>query len=406
MNEVISIGRRKSARPLTAAERILSGPVVDKFFLLAAISGFGGTLLLGIYLWAARYGLLPVGEAYLLVRALHAEIQLLVFFSFFIVGFSVQAGPRLLGLQSRNQAAEILVALAAPILGIVLRLWSPTNPISPFLYAMAPLIALHRLFRLVQSASRTPSFFQVLIVSLLFLAFGAFLPIGRADVALFVFWGGVGGAIVGVWHVFIANLLGGRRLTGWWWRTGALLFALSILTLGAWCLDGASELLRMSAGAALGLLLVYAFGTGGAGLRAFRTRPMLALSSLSALCWGLLAWGLIAAAMITADEGLHLLALGFAFPLVFGLSVHIIGHLSGTEPLSTRVACILLGLWQLVPTLRGLSRVVPVTQIMTVVLAAITLSTFLGWIYALVRAERNILMRQMQLREGETMVRD
>ncbi|WKZ57397.1 MAG: hypothetical protein QY326_01650 [Bdellovibrionota bacterium] len=407
MSSLVSIRpRAENSAPLSLIDKLRRGPVVDKFFLLGAIISFLGLGYLGSHLWLMRTGYMTPSTHLNELRLLHAELQLFVFFGLFIVGFCLQAGPRLLNVSAPLSLLGVILAAALPIVAVTIRLFDPASSLPPFLYAASFLIALTAIVQLSLNASRIPPFIPLLSFGLVACAVSCFLPITRPEVALLVLWAGVGSAVLGVWQVFIANLLGGKRLGVRATFLCALTHLATLISLGLLYLTE-DRLWGVCAGAFGSFTLcLYFFATRGWRAVVGSRRPALQLATVAAFLWALSAWALLASSLIIVDEAFHVLATGFASSLVIALSLHIVGHLGGGEALSTGWSVFAISLWQLVPLMRGYSRLFHLPQVSASIVGIIATIVVLIWITGLVRCEIRILRRQAQLRGAEEMVRD
>lgn len=399
-SQVVRIGRRSASgvknrtSGLNTTTKPTNGPInrrspilIDKFLAVAIAGTCFGMLWLGNKLWLIRAGIISTSASYYNCRKIHEVIQLYVFFSTAICGFIIQSVPSILGI---NQPLSIRIALwilFAPVIGVfvlILALYSNFNILpAQALIASAPLTTL-TLFVVRQRAKvlRPDSLF--LCISLLGFGLGAFFQLGSTSSGLLIWWMGAGGALLGVSHIFAANLLLAPTLSPKFLYLSLLLFCLSsILYLNY----------RFAFGALIGLILMVGYS--------LKSGIFLQLSGSPALRWGYrfgYFWGLVALSYLglnplAIDSALHILATGWGISILFPLSLHITGYLAGESFGSTRATLILLTLWQIVPLIRGTNLAPALEAEASGVIITVTATFILYWLLSIISATRAIMKK-------------
>ena len=108
----------KTNCPAGSLRLLARGTVIEKFFVLGYLGGAFSMLLMGLYAWAMRTGLLSPTPQYFNIRSLHIFGQIYLFGLPFIAGFYVQAGSKLFESSAQTQAwhLPILTSLVtAPV---------------------------------------------------------------------------------------------------------------------------------------------------------------------------------------------------------------------------------------------------------------------------------------------------
>lgn len=397
---VSKIGRKD--KPLTFLEKIFKGPIADKFFLLASILGSFGTLYYGLTIWLARSGVTEMNLDYSPLRDTHSFIQIFYIFGVIISGFLIQAGPRLFSLQVPSSKALTSLVFLSYLVSAILFISDPSNYLSRILLSLSALVTLSSVLKQLSksmSAKIQGLFFSY---SLLSLAIGPWMTIQNPLTALWVFWNIVVITIFGASQLFIGNLLGGRRLRSY---ENIILLILCLITSAMLVMgEHLSVDLVSYAGVIMGISLCYFFICTRcySVLRTHFLHPI-GLSVIFGFAWSLSGAIRIIIDPFSSDQTLHLLALGWGFPIIFAVTIHITGFFSGKTSIPIFYQTFLLIIWQIVPFSRGFE---PFSHAKgwVVLVSAVSLLVYLSWLYALAKAEYRIILRQWQLKVGEQMV--
>ncbi|MCB0331966.1 MAG: hypothetical protein KDD55_00635 [Bdellovibrionales bacterium] len=394
------IGKKREPQSLFCA--LCQGPFVHLFFAVAILAGLVGISYLGIHLWLMRVGLMEMRPSFLSFRALHAEIQLFLFFGFFVLGFIAQASPKLLQVDRRMSPWCMLSLIFAPS-GLLLEHVFSFPVIGKLLLSGSFLLILLCLIPLALGGSteRRWPVGGLFSIGLLSFSIGVWLPIERTEVSLLVFWAALLPSVLAASQQFLSGLFGGRFLRFRQLLLVIVLYFCSVFSLIKMAypfelFDSPMDVFALSA-----LLLVVVFlRVTKVNIR--RATGFVRLTFLFALTWSLVGPILIIFHLLAADAILHLYALGVGFTLLLGVSLQILNHLSGRELLSRRVSLLFLCVWQLVPLLRCFSwwSNPHLCLFGTSVISFIHLI----WSYVVLKASWRIGVRALTLRKGESLV--
>jgi hypothetical protein len=394
--KLVQLNRGASPSPASLKGRITGGPVVDKFFALGAIFGFVGTVGYGLYLWLALNNILPISTNYFALREAHAVIQVFLFFGLFVLGFISQAGAKIVGVDLRFGKKPLLI-LPVYIVGSIGIIWGQT--LGQFIVcAIFAFYSLSIAYHCSKGCPR-PLHAVLAVTGLAVLAASPFLSLNNPTSVLLVMWGGFGTLIFAAGGQFIGAFLGGKNLVG---RTGLIFLAVHLVSIAL--VSFASKIsLDIIATLALLSLLSYFVATNISGwLSSFISKP-LGLAFCSGYLWAVIAWALhFLDGSTSADLVVHILATGWAAPIILGVSSQVIAFTTGKDSLlPPRLWWWLLALWQVVPLGRGAFHFVGLPSGFSVVVAAASLVVLASWVISLIRAEWKMLSLQSELRKGE-----
>lgn len=400
----IHSGKERPAGSFLA--RTCAGPIVDKFFMLGAVSGIFGTAYLGIHLWLMRTGQIEPWITYHQAKYLHALVQNSLFFGLFILGFIFQAGPKLLEVEGRTSPAALICAIS-PIIGVVCKFLLPTWHLAEVLVAAPFLAASLFIASLARRADFSRRMFLALplIVGALVMAAVPLMPMADPAIGLFALWGGIAPVILGAGQQFISGFLGGAKVGTA--RGGIFLasYLCSLIVLCFWLFDYAQSSLLWRLFGVLSLICLVSYLHAVDIRRVFANLKFepLALSFFAGYFWALFGAAAISSGYSSADDVLHLWAAGWAVTITMALSAKVIGFLSGGAILSERKLILLLLVWQAVPLGRGASWIVGSAYSWVVALAASIV--FAVWGGALVLGAAKVSARQFAWHEREVIVK-
>lgn len=402
MADLISI-RPIAERPaaLCPVAKLTMGPMGDKFFVAALLIILVGVPWLGVHLWLMREGEMPISSSYLTMRAMHAHLQLVAFFSTFVLGFLVQSTPHLIATPVPRHP---LLLLAVP--GMLLATALIATGYLEFGRAVEALcisgvggwflVALSRAERVPRLGVGVP-----IVLSLCGYLWSIYQDVSIPLVGIVGFWGSTAIAILAVGQQFITNLLGGKKLSI---RKACVVHTLIVISMAlgvAAVQDPAGIAPHVFAWAVIGVLTVYGLATGLARCLVNTLKSPVTLAIVLSFMW---AWvGAIELAMTPSntDLVLHAWATGFGVTLTLAMSVHIVGFIGGKPALRRPLLFWLIWLWQVIPLVRGtaVGRLLGSTSIW--VAASIASLVVLVWLVLLIQGEVRILTRQLALRSRE-----
>ena len=138
---LIQISKNNKERaPDSRVKHPFSIVLIDKFFLLGAIAGLFGSLILGIYVWLMRSGLVLPDVRYHSLRSFHATMQFYLFLTPFILGFLLQSGSKLLELEKPLPRMTGII-LPLTITGAIFMLFYPQFAVGTWFIATACLLS-------------------------------------------------------------------------------------------------------------------------------------------------------------------------------------------------------------------------------------------------------------------------
>jgi hypothetical protein len=394
--KLVQLGGSGKRCPATWQERAASGPVADKFFAVGALFGFVGTAGYGLYLWLALNNILPLGLNYPELRYAHAVVQIYLFFGVFVLGFVSQAGGKMLGADLRfgKRPLLLLPVYVVGAFGILAHLSWGTYLVS----AIFSLYAIYVAWSCFGTSTR-PQQAILAVAGLSVLAISPFLSLHSPISALLILWGGFGTMIFAAGGQFIQAFLGGRNLGG---RGGYLFVLLHLGSIAVLLLSPTSGL-YYGCILSLAALVVYLMVTDARKwFASFYPNP-LGLAFVCGYSWAIAAWVLqILTGYASADLTVHILATGWAAPLIFAVSAQVIGFLTGRDSLMPRrLWWWLLCSWQLVPFGRGTFQLFGLPSWFSIIVAIVSLSVLIAWTGSLCRAEWKMLRLQSVLKKGE-----
>ncbi len=393
--ELVSIEHKRPRAGLF--EKIRQAPIAPPFFLTAIIAGFIGITYLGIHLWLMRTGQITISRDYSHLRTLHAFIQLYLFFGLFILGFILQASPKMLGVSS---PAPRLMLLGIPciIAGLILLAFGVTSTLSQLLISLPFAAAAALLMIRIRSASAVAKvgIGLFLLEGLITFAIGPWLSSANNWHMLLVFWGGVGAPILGASQQFTNGFLNGKKLS----FAAALstqFFFLGSIAIGVF-LPGSPW---------FSLFVIAAIVSHAMGTKLWRAAALigsepLALAFILGKLWVIIGAVVLMRGIGMADNALHLWATGWALALVLSIVPRIVGFLSGKELIGNRALLMLIAGLQLIPLGRGFHFLVP--PAFSWVLSVVAGVIYCFWTYLVFVGIYRIVRRQMSLSKGEDMV--
>lgn len=395
---LVQIGLPSNQRPASWLERVVSGPVADKFFALGTLFGTIGTVGYGLYLWLVLNNILPLVGSYPELKRAHVIIQLYLFFGLFVLGFVSQAGSKMLRLPLNFGKTPFLL-LPLYLIGAVAMLSGQTW--GRFLVS-APYAVYACYIFLVSLRNSLHSTRTVLtILGLFILAASPFLDYENPNSALLIMWGGFGSLIFSASLQFICAFLGAVPLTG---KAGVLFVALHLASITILVLSP-YEQAETIAFFALSALAVYLYSTAfSKWARAFYPSP-LGLAFVSGFLWAALAWAiLVYGSFASADLSVHILAVGWAAPIIFAVSFQVVGFITGKDYLlHPKAWWALLLIWQIVPLGRGAFHLIALPGWFSLVVAVASSIVMLAWSICICKAEWTMIRLQSSLNKGETL---
>lgn len=385
---VQSIGERH--RPVRAGNQLrflLRGSLVEPFFLVGIVAGVFGSVVLGGTLWLMRSGVIPISDGYGWMRQWHAVIQLHFFLGVCMVGFLLQASPRLLDSRvpiPRGAVAILLLFLGAGLLLSVDGRGIAWRVLLSLAYAVTALLV-------VRVASGASSERRLRIAAPFILGLVGFILAAWGDLvapssALFHFWVGPAPVLAAAAQQFLGGVLGHPPIT--MRAAGATLtcYLVSILGLGWALTHPGSALFAWRIAAVFGSATILGYLCSSSIMLTWRRscqEPLALVCTLSAF-WLVVSAILLCLGPSGSDALLHLLATGIAVPLLLVVTSRIMNFFSEREVLGDRAVLRLLLVWQLVPVGRGLGSVFAApTFISWLVVAAVTV-VVVYWSQALV----------------------
>ncbi len=392
---LIQLGSKTSPRP---PQRRIFDLLVDKFFVLGALSVFIGGVVLGAHLWLMLNGQMPIAPNYAALRSLHALVQTYLFFGLFILGFLLQTAPKIL--KVHVQAHPLCLAYI-PVLcvGIYLQLRFPAELLGPGLIAFPFLATL--VFFVSLSRHGAPAFRENyawwVILGLAGLSLSPFYSVERPEHAQLFVWSGVVPVTFAAGQQFLKAFLGGTRLEAGKNRFLFCLYLVALITL-LFAIERESENAWRAAGALLfAVMVLFICWTGGTQALRKLWRDPLAFGFISGYFWALLATfslALVGAKML--DGSFHLLAVGWLTPLIIAVSSQVLRAIGGQFLLPPRAIIILLVLWQLVPLGRGMKSILPIPSFFSQIIIVVMTIVLGPWLLAVSLSALRIARRELK----------
>lgn len=376
--------------------RMLPAVTIDKFFLVGALAGFFGSIMLGAYVWLMRSGLLPANPHYHSLRSLHAFMQFYLFMTPFILGFLIQSAQKLCESQ-RPLAPAARLALPATVLAAAALLIAPETPLAPYLLAMSiwgvaacmiPLLLAAPLPILLR-------FGAFAVFGLTCLGAGVFFDLGQAPHALTLFWLGIVPIIFATAQQFIAGVLGGARPSSG--ASSIMIVLYSAAALAIVSNDGSQA--SSSCAAFLATTTLIAFLTATRAWKIFlHLREPIGFAFTFAHMWALGGALLLWLGPAQADSVLHVWGIGYALTLIIGVSLRLIGWITDTQPMNERTQVLLLATWQIVPLVRGLQAVLPFPRFAIWLSSACAVAVLAAWAASIATSVYGVVSEQARIK--------
>ena len=375
--------------------RMLPAVTIDKFFLLGALAGFFGSIILGAYVWLMRSGLLPANPQYHSLRSLHAFMQFYLFLTPFILGFLIQSAQKLF--ESRRPLPQaVRMALPATVLAAVALAIGPQTPLAAYLLAGSIWgVAACMIRLLILSSLPVLLRFGVLAVfGLTCRGEGVFFDLGIATQAVTLFWLGIVPIILATAQQFVVGVFGGTRPS-----PRASLLVLALYSTAAWVIasnDGSPASSSYAAIFAVATLLTFLFATRAWSIYRRINEPIgvaFAFAHLWAISGAILLWQ----GPALSDSVLHVWGIGYALTLIIGISLRLIGWITDTQPMSNRTQIVLLAAWQVVPLVRGLQALLPFPHFAVWLSSACAVGVLGSWAAALITSVYSVVSEQLRI---------
>ena len=390
---LVQLRRKPAATPPISP---LFETLIEKFFVLGALFGLIGGVVIGAHLWLMLNGRVAVAPSFTTLRALHALMQTYLFFGLFILGFLFQTAPKILKVHVRT-SPMFLGTIPILILGIALELQAPGAGIGRWLIAtpFAATFAYFASLTLRGTKAFRENYAWWVLLSLGGLTISPFFPVLSPEHAQIFVWFGVAPVTFAAGQQFIFAFLGGTRLAPGKNRFLFAFYLAALSLLFAANLNG-GDTLWQGAGAMCGTCIVL-FVIWTNSLRAMRRAYFdpLAFGFVSGYAWALTGCGALAffgSALI--DSSFHLLTLGWLTPLIIAISSQVLRAISGKFWLPPNAVMTLLVVWQLVPIGRGLRAVLPIPpwfSLVVITAAGLVLSL---WLIAVARSAVRIMRKK------------
>lgn len=354
--------------------------LIDKFFVVGAVSSLIGGAVLGAHLWMMLNGRMPMASDFVWLRHLHALVQTYLFFGLFILGFLLQTAPKILKVKLRIIP---LFLAAVPLLfgGVTLELQSPGGLgrwVLAFPFAATALLVGYLASRGHEAFRESYAWWVIL--SLCGLAVSPFFPVDRADNAQLFIWGGVVPVTFATGQQFIFAFLGGARLAKGINRILFALYSAALVALFAARVCEIASLWRVGGGLAAASLAVYIVATSATRAASSAHRDPLSFAFVTGYGWGIVGSLMLAfAGPDLLDSAFHILVLGWFTPLIIAVSSQVLGAISGKFLLPKWFVHGMLLVWQVVPVGRGLRSVIDLSPGLSLVVATVTSIVFLLW---------------------------
>lgn len=384
--DLVSITSKGELQRRSLYKRLSDGPVVHLFFTVALISSLIGIGFLGIRSWLSIAGVVPIASSFPQERLAHVLIQFFLFFGISICGFIIQSAPKVFNLPEKISFPITVWVLMAPVVGIIAYFLELGVQWPLLLVASSPLLTaiclvLRQKIRVFQPHS------LIVVISLIALSFGPFLPLSEANFALPFFLLTVGGAVLGTSHIFIVNLLGGQPIGR------NLQYAIFFLYLAGIAL---MFMQRVQSGALLGMVsfLLYIWLTG---LFTKAKGPIfLRLGFLLGFIWALIAFGQLIIAEGSVDSALHVFSTGWGMTILFALSLHITGFIGGLGNIKGGSYVFALLALQTMPFARGFPSLFGSSGHFRLVYCLVWVAVLLFWLYAIYQRDMAIFRKTLK----------
>jgi hypothetical protein len=363
--------------------------VAEKFFTFGTVAFFLGAGWLGVHLWLIRFGEIAPKANYAEQREFHVLIQIFPFLGSFVLGYVLQAVPRLLG-TDRFALRRVFFALPLLALGVLItpqfRLAGSVLLALPFAGAILYLVELFR------GAKREAIFRYGLWPLLSMLAFTVlpFTSFQYGTTLVVFFWAALAAPLFAFSPVFGVAFGGGEKMGR---GASAAVHISVLLTLGVLL---AAHLgyapIEIGGALAYGTIILFLILTR-IYCAARRREPVIV-----ALVLGLF-WGMVGAAVLAwygaaaSDFVFHLWALGWSTPMMFAVSSHIVEIFASGLPMTERMVLWLIVMWQIVPLGRGLAVMLQLPPRFSMIVGLVVGILSLFWMVAFLKASWKINKR-------------
>lgn len=377
---LVQIGDTKATPP----KRKRNAPSADLFFSAGIIFAIIGTGILGTLLWLSLRGQIHIPSNYQSLRTTHALLNLYGFLAAFIVGFLLQAGPKIFGVNKPVHQGSLAVFLLYTT-GIALLLFDIA--LGAFLLSAAFFLTMLLVADLLAAATTTTRLTLGIpcLIGLFAFAIGIFLPFERPFVALALLWTALLPITMSVSQQITKNLFDGKSLTS---SHSLVLFgawSIAVFALACFSLDVLKDLMwsSFSLFAMVTLLLYFCFTQTW---RALFSKNAYGLGIGISWLWALIATVVSFRGALYVDFIFHLLAIGFASTLILSVSSRVVSAITQFEVFSDRGFYILLFFWQTVPIERGLKPFLPLPHFFTWVAVCCAFGVLIVWATAIFRS--------------------
>ena len=335
----------------------VAAPFAHKFFAFGAVAAILGIGYLGSHLWLMLHGEIPMSRHFPLLKNHHAFLQIHLFLGIFILGFALQAMPKLLGTEAVTRVPTAPLALTLLSAAAIERC-QPQRGFGRFITSIVfayAAILFARTLPTISIENRVRMAVPITI-GLTWLSVGALLPIDSAPTALIVFFAGVIPVILAASQQFFSGVIGAQKLSV---RGAGLMLALYGATL--LMLVAASQTPPFYQGASASCLILFftylRSTTADKALRNWHETPI-HFAFMCAFFWAIIGAVTLAVHTAPADAALHIWATGLAVPIIIAVSARIVGVFSGRPLFPERILFTLIALWQVVPLGRGVTPLV------------------------------------------------
>jgi len=333
-----------------------------------------------------RLGVLSLGEGYAVMRAWHVALQMHFFLGVCMVGFLLQASPRLL--DSRESVPRGAIAILSLFLSALLLLGIDGGGQAWRVFlSVAYLGTAFVVTRVARGASdeRRWRIAAPLVLGLVGFVVAAWVDGATPNNGLLLFWLGPAPILAATAQQFLVAVLGLPAMS---MRSARVLLACYLATsvsLGWAMLPSSSAPLLWKLAAVLGSATVIGYIAANSVAHAWRRcrdEPLSLVFTLSSV-WLAVAALCLFAGPRASDAILHLFSTGIAVPLLLVLTSRIMNFFSEREVLSERAVTRLLLLWQVVPMGRGLGGMLPLPALVSWLVVVVAAVVVLCWVCAI-----------------------
>lgn len=393
--DVVSIRKRvekkEEGRPASAF-------MADKIFVVGMVIGFVSMAIIGAVLWLGLNGQVSLPSRYFIWRAAHATLQIHFFVGLFILGFLMQAAPKLLLVSVPLSPATkflfpVLILSFLAYMGMM-------ESVGMILASLVYLGAALSLVPLVKKAAKedVERVGIPCIVGTVSLGIGSWFDLSSPIMALALFWWGVVSVILGVAPQFIAGVLGGSKLELRESRIVSALFVLTGLTILNLTVIDSSLLWVAFSALSVATFAAYLYFTKifRAVLQGEVFKPF-AVGFLISWVWAFVGALLAAEGAGAADATLHAWGIGFATTMIIAVSSRVIGYVTMVEVIPERLFLSVLAVWQLVPIGRSLRHIFSLPPFFSWLVVGSTVLVLGAWLTGIARAIKTMIMRKRAL---------